>query len=144
MGAIEFEVVATRTRGQPDFMQGLLQIDDDLAEVPKRQRNHAADALVINVRFGVVVDAIASGLHAGEQPFRVVHEFEVGHYNLPMLKRTRILASGLFLAAGAVVLAGCGQKGPLILPHAPASAASMPSTSVTPGAPLAPAASNTP
>ncbi|WP_413906059.1 LPS translocon maturation chaperone LptM [Candidatus Skiveiella danica] len=30
--------------------------------------------------------------------------------------------------AGAVVLAGCGQKGPLILPHAPASAASMPST----------------
>ncbi|WP_137896875.1 lipoprotein, partial [Ramlibacter sp. 2FC] len=52
-----------------------------------------------------------------------------------MLKRPQILASAFALAAGAVVLSGCGQKGPLYLPTEPAAAqrATLPQTLI-PGA----------
>lgn len=47
-----------------------------------------------------------------------------------MLKRPQILASAFALAAGTVVLSGCGQKGPLYLPTEPAAAqrATLPQT----------------
>jgi predicted small lipoprotein YifL len=66
-----------------------------------------------------------------------------------MLKRPQILASAFVLAAGAVALPGCGQKGPLYLPTEPAAAqrATLPQTLI-PGAqapaPAPAAASPTP
>jgi pantothenate kinase type III len=53
-------------------MQGLLQIDDDLALVLKREGDHAAHALVVDVGVAIVVDAIASQFNGFEQKFCVV------------------------------------------------------------------------
>ena len=97
-------------------MQGLLEIHHDLAPVFKGQRDHAPHPLVIDVCIGLIVQAVAGGFNAFEQVFCAVHEFEVGHYNLPMLKVRQILVITIVLAAGTVVLSSCGQKGPLILP----------------------------
>jgi len=63
-----------------------------------------------------------------------------------MLRIARILVIGHVLAACAAMLAGCGQKGPLVLPDSPASKgrATLPQTlnpwHKTPAAPAAPAA----
>ena len=56
---VKLEVVAARARGQPHFVQGLLQVDDDLAAVGKGQGDHAAHALVVDVHIGLVVHAVA-------------------------------------------------------------------------------------
>lgn len=70
--AIKLEVIATRSGRQPDLMQGLLQVDDDLAFVLKRQGDHAAHALVVDVGLTVVVDAVTRQLNGFEQKFCVV------------------------------------------------------------------------
>ncbi len=113
---------ATATGRQPHFVQGFLQIDNDLAKVGEGQGDHAAHALVVDVGVGVVVQAIATGLYASEQALGLVHEFKVGHYNRCMLKVPKILVTTLALVGGAVALSACGQKGPLKLPDTPASA----------------------
>jgi predicted small lipoprotein YifL len=51
----------------------------------------------------------------------MVHVFEVGHYNRRMLSIARILVIAHVLAGCAAMLAGCGQKGPLVLPNTPES-----------------------
>jgi len=63
-----------------------------------------------------------------------------------MLRIARILVIGHVLAASGAMLAGCGQKGPLVLPTSPESQgrATLPQTlnpwHKTPAAPTAPAA----
>jgi predicted small lipoprotein YifL len=120
--AIKAVMKATATGRQPHFVQGFLQIDDDLAAVGKGQSDHAANTLVVDVGIGVVVQAIATNLYASEQALGLVHEFKVGHYNRCMLKVPKILVTTLALVGCAVVLSACGQKGPLKLPDTPASA----------------------
>ncbi|WP_309828618.1 LPS translocon maturation chaperone LptM [Paracidovorax wautersii] len=60
----------------------------------------------------------------------MVQEFEVGHYNLRMLRASQILVRTIALVWGAAVVAGCGQRGPLYLPTEPAAAqrATLPQT----------------
>jgi predicted small lipoprotein YifL len=123
---------AARARSHPDFLQRLLQIDDDLAAVVKAQRDHAAGTLVVDVGVRFIIDAVASTFYRLQNGFGQVQVFELGHYNPIMfallLCQTRILGrralaprqhglaafglSALLLLA----LMGCGQKGPLFLP----------------------------
>jgi predicted small lipoprotein YifL len=68
----------------------------------------------------------------------VVEVFQIGHYNFQMFGDHQILVStsarrwmlSIGLAAGALLLGGCGQKGPLYLPTGEAAAgrASLPQT----------------
>ena len=111
-------------------MQGLLQVDHNLAAVGKHQSDHSADPLVVDVDIGNLVDPVATRLDALEHGLSPVHEFRVRHYNFAMLHICRILVSGLVLAGGAVSLMGCGQKGLLFLPTEPAAAhrATLPQT----------------
>jgi predicted small lipoprotein YifL len=103
-----------------------LKIDDDLAPVSERQGDHAADALVVDIRIRCIIDTVTCGLDRLEQGFRAILEFEVSHYNLPMLKMQRILAAVLLLAPGLAALGGCGQKGNLYLPTDPAASGRAP------------------
>lgn len=119
--AVKPVVVTPRSGRHPHLMQWLLQVDDDLAAVGESQRHHAARALGIHIGIGGVVDAITAALDGKQQLFGVVHEFEVGHYNLRMLKAPQILVRTLVLAASAAALFGCGQRGPLYLPTGPAA-----------------------
>ena len=98
----------------------------DLAAVAKDERDHAADALVVDVGIGRIVDAVAGLLDGGQRGLGAVHVFGVGHYNFAMLNRLQILVSArrraarmVCLAALARRVAGCGQKGALLLPTAP-------------------------
>ena len=70
--ALEFVVKTTRSGGHPDFLQRLLQVDDDLAAVGKGQRDHAACALVVNVSITRIVDAVAGQLNRGKRLLGVV------------------------------------------------------------------------
>ena len=45
------------------------------------ERDHAADALVVDVGIRAFVDPVAARLDAGQQGFGPVEVFEVGHYN---------------------------------------------------------------
>ena len=133
-------MVAARLCGQPDFMQGLLQVDDDLTVVGKNQRHHGADPLVINVGKARVIDTVTTGFNGFQQFFSLVQEFRVGHYNFTMLRVCQILVSPIVLAISAVSLSACGQQGALYLP-APAAQ----KTVTSPPAQFpAPAASQTP
>ena len=114
-------VVAARLCRQPDFMQRLLQIDDNLALVGESQRHHATDALVVNICINFIIHAIAAVLHGFEKGFGLIQEFEVSHYNLPMLKAKQILATLIVLGVCMLNLTGCGQTGPLYLPTPPAA-----------------------
>jgi predicted small lipoprotein YifL len=55
----------------------------------------------------------------------MIHEFEIGHYNLSMGMNKSILvrASSLVVCGGAIstvlLMVGCGQKGSLVLPNDP-------------------------
>lgn len=111
-------------------MQGFLQVDDDLAPVAERQRDHSACALAIDIGVRCVVDLIAALLHGEQQLLGTVHEFKVGHYNFDMLRASQILVSPIILAASMAGLSACGQRGPLYLPTEPASAqrATLPQT----------------
>lgn len=66
LAAIEFIVKSACFGRHPDFLQRLLQVDDDLAAVGKRQGNHAARALVVNVGIAGIVDAVACPLNGGQ------------------------------------------------------------------------------
>ena len=114
-------VVAAGARRQPDFLQRLLQVDDQLAAVAKGDRDHAAHALVVDIGVGRVVDAVAAALDGGQRGFGAVHVLGVGHYNFAMLNVRQILVSALGLSIAWGRLAGCGQKGPLYLPTDPAA-----------------------
>ena len=131
-------------------MQRLLQIDDDLAAIKKRQRDHAAGALVVNVGIGPIIDPVAGQLDRLERALGQVLIFKVRHYNPLMIFSVRILGRlqavalrhGLAaVVVGAAALAGCGQKGPLFLPvppkvlPAPLSASPAPPAVLTPAAP---------
>ena len=70
--AIKLEVVAPRACRQPHLVQGLLQVNDDLALVLKRERDHAADSLVVDVHITLIVDAVASQFNGFEQKFSAV------------------------------------------------------------------------
>ena len=127
---------ATGLGRQPDFVQRLLLVDHNLAVVGKGQRHHAADPLVIHVRIGFVVDAVAARLYRLEQRFRTVHVFRVSHYNFTMLIAKQILVSALVLGACVASLAGCGQTGALYLPTRPGpKAVTQPLTTITPSMP---------
>jgi predicted small lipoprotein YifL len=108
------EMKATRLRGQPYFMERLLQVDHDLAAVGKCHRDHAADTLIVDIDLRCVVDGIASSLDAPQQQFGTVQKLQVSHYNFPMPRVPRILVIPLVLVASFQV--GCGQKGSLFLP----------------------------
>ena len=56
---VEPVMEAAGARGHPDLVQGPLQVHDDLAAVAEGDRHHPADALVVDVGLGLVVDAIA-------------------------------------------------------------------------------------
>jgi predicted small lipoprotein YifL len=99
-----------------------LQIDNDLASVCKCKGHHAAHALVINIGQACVIDPIATRLDVFKETLGVVHVVSVSHYNFTMLLNPRILVSAMILAPIAVILAGCGQQGPLYLPTEPAAA----------------------
>jgi predicted small lipoprotein YifL len=126
-------MVATSFGSHPHFVQRLLQIDNDLAPVSKRQCHHATGALVVYIGIGFVVDTVAGGLYPFEQSFGLVHEFGVGHYNFTMLYPKQILVSTLILGAGVLNLVGCGQTGALYLPPPAATTKpAVPSSSGTP------------
>jgi predicted small lipoprotein YifL len=109
--------------GQPDLVQRLLQVDDDLAAVCKDQRHHAADTLVVDVGIGLLVDLVATAFDRSKHRLRLVHEFKVGHYNFTMsIAPFQILVRAIVLVASAAALLGCGQKGALVLPTEPAAA----------------------
>lgn len=132
--AIKLEVIAARFGRQPHFMQRFLQVDDDLAVVGEGERHHPAHALIVDVHIGAVVESVAIGLDAAQQRFGAVHEFQVGHYNLPMLKVHQILVSTLTFAGSAVLLSACGQKGPLVLPASATVAAPVAASFARPAA----------
>ncbi len=108
-------------------MQWLLQIHDDLATVLEGERDHAANSLVVDVRICFVIDAVTTGFDGAQQGFGSIHVLRVSHYNFTMLKVYKILVGSLrfrlALAAGMVLLlAACGQRGPLFLPSGEAAA----------------------
>jgi predicted small lipoprotein YifL len=133
---------ATRFGGHPDFLQRLLQVDDDLAAVCKGQGDHAARTLVVDIGIGVIVDAVACQLNSTQGVFCVVKIFKVGHYNPVMVALFKIFQilgrlHAAFLRHGLAVLlpaallgltglSGCGQKGPLFIPVPPVAAAAAP------------------
>ena len=130
MRAIKFVMKPTTTSGQPHLVQGLLQVDHDLAAIRKSERDHAARALIVDVGIGVVIQTVAADFYARQQTFGLVQKFKVGHYNQCMLKLLRILVMAHALVGGAAMLTACGQTGPLFLPDVPASAgrATLPQT----------------
>jgi predicted small lipoprotein YifL len=102
-------------------MQRPLQVDDYLTAVGKNQRDHGADALVVDIGVGLLVDTVAAGFDGAQNPLGPLHELRVGHYNFVMLIMARILVSTIILAGVAVDLSACGQKGALFLPAEPAA-----------------------
>jgi hypothetical protein len=76
-----FEVVAAGLGSHPDFMQGFLQIQDDLTAVGKAHSDHASRALVVDIGFSVVIDTITTALDGRQKKFSLIQEFKVGHYN---------------------------------------------------------------
>ena len=147
--ADELVVKPARFRRHPDFLQRLLQVDDDLAAVRKCQRDHAAGALVVDVHIGLIVNPVASHLDRVQRAFGMVLVFEVGHYHPFMVFSPQILGPlqtttpthGLAaLVVASALMTGCGQKGPLFIatpPAAPAAAAVNPAPAVTAPAPAA-------
>jgi len=119
--AVKAVMKTAAASSQPHFVQGLLQVDDDLTVVWKGQRDHATRALIVDIGIGVVIQAIAADLYAREQAFSLVQKFKVGHYNRCMLKVIRILITAHALVGGAAMLTACGQKGALVLPSTPES-----------------------
>src|SRR3954464_12584054 len=77
--AVELVVKAPAPRGEPHFLQRLLQVDDDLAAVLEAQCDHSTGPLVVDVRVALLVDAVAASLDAGQQGFGAVEVLEVGH-----------------------------------------------------------------
>lgn len=77
--AAVLEVVAPRARRQPYFLKRLLQVDHHLAAVGKRQRHHAAHALVVDICFRGLIELVAPLFDAGQQRLGQVHVFKVGH-----------------------------------------------------------------
>src|SRR6478609_5355519 len=142
--AVELVVEAAGAGGEPHFLQRFLQVDDDLAAVLEGERDHSAHPLVVDVRVALLVDSVAAGLDAGQQSFGAVEVIEVGHYNFQMFGVHQILVSAsmrrLALAAcGVVLLAACGQKGPLFMPKGEAAAGRATlGDLITPSAPTAP------
>jgi predicted small lipoprotein YifL len=129
MSAVESVVEAAGASGQPDFLQRLLKIHDDLAAIGKGEGDHATHALVVNIGVGGIVDAITSAFYCLQSGLGVVQVFVVGHYNAIMMRTHKILGTLRKSAHGVVLLtalgvglalAGCGQKGPLYLPATPA------------------------
>ncbi len=49
------------------------------AAIGEGERDHAADALVVDVSVGLVVDAVAAGLDSAKQRLGKVLEFKIGH-----------------------------------------------------------------
>lgn len=130
--AVKPEVKAAGAGRHPKLLQGFLQIDDDLATVGERQGDHSANALVVDVGIGAVVDAVAGPLQCAQGGFCVVQVFVVGHYNAIMINKQRILGAAqgmsrpLLIAAmftTGLLVSACGQKGPLYLPPPEAKAA---------------------
>lgn len=113
---LKLVVVASTQGGHPNFMQGLLQVDDDLRSVGKHQGHHAAAALIVDIRIGFIIDAIAADLDMLQSCLSTVHELRVGHYNFVMLKTLFILGRTLLCLAAMLSLWACGQTGALYLP----------------------------
>ena len=119
MLTIKTVVVTTRARRHPHFLQRFLLVNNDLAVVGKRNRQHPTRALCIQIGICGVIDAIAALFYGHQQVFGAGQLFEVCHYNLPMLKAFQILASRRACAVSVlalVTLAACGQRGPLFMP----------------------------
>ena len=60
----------------------------------------------------------------------MIEVLEIGHYNFHMFRVVQILVSPhsrrrVLAAAAAIVLAGCGQKGPLFMPSGEAGQATV-------------------
>ena len=129
LAADAFVVITTALCRQPNLLQGFLQIHHNLAVIFKRQSDHAARALVVDIGIGFFVDTIAIGLNRFERVFRQVQKFNVSHYNAIMKNISQIvnrviamMALGLSLAGLTLSLAACGQRGPLYIPSTPAAA----------------------
>jgi cytochrome bd-type quinol oxidase subunit 1 len=71
---IEFVVKSTRFGRQPNFVQGLLQVNNDLALVLENESDHGANSLVINVGRRGVIDAVTTALYGPEQRFGLVEK----------------------------------------------------------------------
>jgi hypothetical protein len=106
---------------QPDFLQGFLQVDDDLAAVREGQGDHGAHTLVVNIGVAFVIHPVTVRLQGFEQGFGLIQIFEVGHYNFTMLNAKRILVSAVIILGGVLQLSACGQTGSLYLPTPPAA-----------------------
>ena len=106
--------------GHPDFPQGLLLVDNNLAAVREGYGYHAAYPLVVQIRIGFVVDAVTDGFHRVKQRFGSVHVFRISHYVqfFTMLIK-QILVSAIIFGACISTLMGCGQTGALYLPALP-------------------------
>jgi len=156
-----FVMKAACARGHPNFLQGLLQVDDDLAAVVKAQRHHAARALIVDVGVRFIVDAVTRRLYRLQNGLGQVQVFKLGHYNpimfVLLLSQNRILGrralaprqhglaayglSALLLLS----LTGCGQKGPLFLPSGQAVPVTVvPAPNTAAPVPQAPAAGKAP
>ena len=112
----QLKVKPTRLGRQPDFMQRLLQINNDLTLVWKNECDHASYPLIVDVCQGGVVDVVTAALNGFQQRFGLVKKIGVVHYNFTMLFYLRSLITAGCLGACAVFLVACGQRGPLYLP----------------------------
>lgn len=121
-------------------MEWFLKIHDDLRAVCKGQSDHATHSLVVDIGIRLIIDPVTSEFDGRQQRFGKAHEFRVGHYNLRMFNRTRILVSTLSPLCLCVLLTACGQTGALYLPKRPVPLAGV---KAPPSAPAATASPNT-
>ena len=90
--AVKTVVVTAALRRQPDLVQRLLQVDNQLAFVGKAQGDHAAHALVVYVQVVLIIELIAQGFQSLQQGFCMVHEFVVGHLGWLQSRRLTVQA----------------------------------------------------
>jgi hypothetical protein len=124
--AVELVVEAAGLGREPHLLQRLLQVDDDLAAVAEGQGDHAADPLVVDVRVGGVVDAVAARLDLAQQGFGAVEVFgsvitisdvDVRNSSAACPRRPALAASRPRCCWG-----HAARSGPLFLPTEPAAA----------------------
>jgi len=127
---------ASGARRDPDLAVGDVAVNDELAAIRAFYFQNA----VVKAPVGIVVgvgkrgvergtDGGKYGVGGGDESGVGSHEFRVIGFT-PMLRHFRIAA----VAAALFGAAGCGIKGPLVLPPPAAPPAATPAPTATPGA----------
>ena len=127
---------ASGARRDPDLAVGDVAVNDELAAI----RAFNFQDAVVKAPVGIVViagkrgvergtDGDKDGVGGGDESSVGSHKFRVIGFTT-MLRHFRIAA----VAAALLAVAGCGIKGPLVLPPPAAPPAATPAPTATPGA----------